>query len=282
MLTTDPVTTAYSLSLPTSLSAAPSSTISESAIDSSHNVKVPLPIGYCHNAPTEKIEEAIENGVNVIVWSFIHMDVDNSNTSTKQNPIIRTDLPMEQIKQIKAKYKNKNLIHMAAFGGWNGPHPPINENISGIEWCRAFMKFNQRHENVFDGIDWDLEGHDDREAPTSRFTIEVLDIMAEFSIEAKKTYGLLVSLAPAESYLDPLLHLQYEKDQMIHSENTKEDNEYETNTFSLRLNLFPPVWDQRVLDRQYIKDTGFSHAGKQCYAYVLHRAGVDTFDWICK
>ena len=33
-------------------------------------------------------------------------------------------------------------------------------------------------------------------------------------------------------------------------------------------------------DRRLIESAGFSHAGRQCYAYVLAKAGVNVFDWI--
>ena len=32
-------------------------------------------------------------------------------------------------------------------------------------------------------------------------------------------------------------------------------------------------------DRKLIESVGFSHAGQQCYAYVLAKAGIDIFDW---
>jgi hypothetical protein len=53
-------------------------------------------------------------------------------------------------------------------------------------------------------VDWDLEGNDDRHAPTSHFTIETLNVMADFAACAKEELGLVVSMAPAESYLDAL------------------------------------------------------------------------------
>ena len=73
-----------------------------------------------------------------------------------------------------------------------------------LEMCREFATFNRRLGGLFDGIDWDLEGNDDRQAPTARFTIDTLDVMADFSVCAKAQLGLSVSLAPAESYLDAL------------------------------------------------------------------------------
>jgi len=206
------------------------------------------------------------------------MDLD---PKTKE-PIIVTDLDMSQIQKVRQHHREQNLIHMAAFGGWNGPHPPATNGINGKEWCHAFVKFNQQYGDVFDGIDWDLEGHDERNSSTSQFTIEVLNIMADFSKEAKENFDLLVSLAPAESYFDPLLSMDKKNNTSTIEINSKDDSSdvYETDSFSMKLNLFPSVWNQNEQDRQYIRNAGFSHAGLQCYTYVLHRAGLDTFDWI--
>jgi chitinase len=69
---------------------------------------------------------------------------------------------------------------------------------------REFERFNEQLGGLFDGVDWDLEGNDDRHAPTAHFAIETLNVMADFSVCAKNTLGLVVSMAPAESYLDSL------------------------------------------------------------------------------
>lgn len=86
------------------------------------------------------------------------------------------------------------------------------------------MKFNEVNNFLFDGIDWDYEGHDNLDAPTSKFTLETLDIMADFTTEAK-SHGLITSMAPAESYLDASV--------VADSIDA---------TFSLRLDLPPRAW----------------------------------------
>jgi chitinase len=247
----------------------------------------PIIIGYAHDAKSGKAEQAILDGINVIIWSFVHLDVvDNEEYGTtaleqqhdelvgddeaytKQQraaPIgkIRSELDFEEIQRIRNKYDH--VVHLAALGGWNGPHPPPNI-MSGTEWCHVFLKFNQAHGHLFDGIDWDYEGHDDVTAPTAQFTIETLDIMVDFSLEAKR-HGLIVSMAPAESYMDST----------IQSGSTDEQ-------FSLALNLPPRAWTTSNHasdeDRAIVASNKFSHAGRQCYAYVLAKAGKDTFDWI--
>jgi chitinase len=231
------------------------------------SLATPLIIGYAHD--TAKVEQAIQDGVNVVCWSFVDMietfeRMHNSSTpdEIQQKPTasFQTNLNIQSIQVIRESYPS--VIHLAAIGGWNGPHPL--GITSGVEWCRLFVQFNQQHNFVFDGIDWDLEGHDDiHNSPTSQFTIAVLNVMADFSLEAKNKYGMIVSMAPAESYLDPL---------SASSSTTK--TPAEKNSFSLALNLHPrSPWDKTILG-------SFQHAGRQCYAYVVHRAGIQTFDWI--
>ena len=73
-------------------------------------------------------------------------------------------------------------------------------------------------------------------------------------------------MAPAESYLDA-------------SANSIDSS------FSLDLGLPPRAWasdryNASDEDRLLIKEKGFQHAGRQCYAYILAKAGIDTFDFI--
>lgn len=52
-----------------------------------------------------------------------------------------------------------------------------------------------------DEFDWDIEGNDDLSSPYNVFTQECLDLMGKMSQYGKKD-GYIVSMAPAESYLD--------------------------------------------------------------------------------
>jgi chitinase len=215
----------------------------------------PLIIGYASNAQSGKVDQAIIDGANIIIWSFIHLHITEDSKCT-----IKTSLDLVEIRRIRETYKH--VVHLAAFGGWNGPHPPTfsdGSSLTGEKWCEVFMKFNEVNGFIFDGIDWDYEGNDNLDAPTSKFTLQTLDIMADFTTEAK-SQGLIVSMAPAESYLDA----------------TAYPGSIDA-TFSLRLDLPPRAWTSPE-DLDVIK--GFSHAGRQCYAYVLAKAGVESFDFI--
>ena len=229
------------------------------------NVHRPIIIGYAHNVKSGKAEQAIKDGASVIIWSFLHFHVSKIGDASSQvkRGTIKTDLDLDEIGLLRNKYVK--VVHLAAFGGWNGPHPPTK--LNGQEWCEVFMDFNKAKGYIFDGIDWDYEGHDNLNSPTSKFTLESLDIMADFSYHAKRKYGMIVSMAPAESYLDAMA-----------------DERSIDTTFSLRLDFLPRAWTSSMYasdeDRKMIQSVGFSHAGRQCYAYVIAKAGVDVFDWI--
>jgi len=80
-----------------------------------------------------------------------------------------------------------------------------------------------------------LEGHDNLQNPTNIFTIECLNQMGEMSALAKEN-GLLVSMAPPESYLDTT-----------------------RSKFSRSVNLtYPEPWHQ-----------DFTYHGASVYAYLL-------------
>lgn len=234
----------------------------------SETIDRPLIIGYAHNASSGKTERAIQDGADVIIWSFLHFDL------VHELGRIKSDLNFKDIRKIRDEHEH--VVHLAAFGGWNGPHPPVFtrdsqksgplKSLSGKSWFDVFMKFNKSHGYLFDGVDWDYEGHDDLNLPTAKLTLETLDIMADFSIAAKEN-GLIVTMAPAESYLDA-------------SAKPGIDSK-----FSLDLDFPPRAWTSLEYnasdeDRELVQSVGFSHAGRQCYAYVLAKAGIETFDWI--
>lgn len=234
----------------------------------------PLIIGYAHDCKSGKSEQAIKDGARVIIWSFLHLDTTASKVDERyQIGSIRSDLDVSAIRKLRDKYQH--VLHLAAFGGWNGPHPPIVKtgtidsfsSLTGKEWCDVFMEYNKSLGYLFDGIDWDYEGHDDLNSPTAKFTLATLDIMADFSVQAKQKYGMIVSMAPAESYLD-----------------ASADPDSIDVSFSLDLDLPPRAFtsSQHATNenRELIKSVNFSHAGRQCYAYVIAKAGIDTFDWI--
>jgi len=210
-----------------------------------------------------KVTRAVEEGVNVLIWSFVSFKVTTSTCAASNRVISKLELNASQnlknlisYKKILHKMGYNDVVHQVAFGGWNGPHLP--PGYSGKELYQAFHNFNTQTmqyessdddddnaEFIWDGFDWDLEGHDNLENPTNEFTIECLDQMGEMSALAKEN-GLVVSMAPPESYLDTT-----------------------RSQFSRSVKLtYPEPWHQE-----------FTYHGANVYAYVLARWG-DSIDFI--
>uniref|UniRef100_A0A7S1C127 GH18 domain-containing protein n=1 Tax=Corethron hystrix TaxID=216773 RepID=A0A7S1C127_9STRA len=197
-----------------------------------------------------KVTQAIEEGVNVLIWSFIHFvaredAIHETCTSIAELTCgvrIQAELDLSKYSLYREQLRLmgfSKVVHLVAFGGWNGPHLP--SGYSSLELFDAFNNFNNRNNDdafggpLFDGIDWDLEGHDDMQSPTNEFTIECLDQMGELS-KLIKDDGFIVSMAPPESYLD-----------------------ITSQKFSLRVNLtYPDPWHE-----------DFQYHGRNVYAYVL-------------
>lgn len=157
----------------------------------------------------EKVTRALDEGINVLIWSFIKFErvaVEETSGRMNEKVEIKTELDITQYRQYRKKLDlmgHTNVVHLAAFGGWNGPHLP--SGYAPEELYQAYRTFNTQQEQghlggnepLFDGIDWDLEGHDNTHSPTNEFTKECLDQMGEFSAMAKQD-GFIVSMAPPE------------------------------------------------------------------------------------
>lgn len=202
-------------------------------------------VGYTSKCDDFSVRRAVENGVNVVVWSFIHVpqltDTPSSSVRGLQQvqPAIETTLDMECIRreiQVVNSFDDQ-VVHLVAFGGWNGPHLDVIYQSEQI-----YETWRKLYGDVFDGIDWDLEGHDDLDSPTNHFTLNCLNKMGRISQLAKND-GYIVSIAPPQSYLD-----------------------LSTTQFSRYVNLTHP-------GRKWHSE--FSYAGANVYAYLLARYGDD-------
>ncbi|KAJ8607229.1 hypothetical protein CTAYLR_009926 [Chrysophaeum taylorii] len=193
-----------------------------------------LVIGYAtsRSLRENKVVPACRDGVNVVIWSFVHLEVVDGV------PRVRATFDVDEVKRAKRDIDD-GVQHLVAFGGWNGPHP--DTSVDGATWWETWETWN---DGVFDGVDWDLEGHDDAAAPTTTLTAEVEDIVVDFTRLAREN-GYVVGAAPAESYLD------------ANSNGA---------SFSRRLDHSPPWRDG---------DAPFPYAGRNAYARLVSRCDFD-------
>ena len=210
-----------------------------------------LKIGYTNwGECDEKVFESVKNGLNVIIWFSIDL---NENPITKECEIQR-GLDYKKVALMTKKFKDNNykVINLISIGGWNSKH--ISEKFTAEEYYETFIKFNEKISNPsldfygFDGIDWDIEGHDDFSNSINHFTIKELDLMGQLSVLLKKN-NFIVSMAPSESYLDPFI----------------ED-------FSLSLLFNHKEWEKEF--------PNFTYHGRNCYAYLIKKYGIENFDFV--
>ena len=64
----------------------------------------------------------------------------------------------------KIQEVDDTVVHMISIGGWNAPHPVTSVSVEDM--YAAFKKWNNEQvDGLLQGIDWDLEGHDDMSNP---------------------------------------------------------------------------------------------------------------------
>lgn len=114
------------------------------------------------------------------------------------NPTITGGPNRDCVANTKATSLERNLstIHLISIGGWDAPHPDTTNSADLI-----YQNWVNWNNGLYDGFDWDIEGNDDLSSPYNYFTPECLDLMGVMSQLAKQD-GYIVSMAPAESYLD--------------------------------------------------------------------------------
>lgn len=212
-----------------------------------------------------KVTEAVVKGVNVLIWSFGHFQTTHKKGSDADQPLsleFSTSQNSQNLRTYQEQLRSMgydDVVHLASIGGWNAPHLP--PGFSGKDLLDAFQSVNlqfchneidgeegkgKQRCHLWDGIDWDLEGNDNLQSPRNEFTKDCLDEMGSMSALAKQQ-GLIVSMAPPESYLD-----------------------ITTPRFSRFVNL-------TYADDPWHLD--FSYHGANVYAYVLAKWG-DTIDFV--
>lgn len=197
-----------------------------------------LLIGY---SSSYDILNSIQNGVNVVIWFSIDLITKDGR------PFIARGVDYDQVNNVN---KQADIVNMICIGGWNEIHPDTSVSPEAMfEVFQEWVQETSRDSFKFSGIDWDIEGHDDPLSPNNKFTVECLNWMGKFSQLAKEN-GYLVSMAPAESYLDPT-----------------------TSKFDRSLQHEYPEWDNK-----------FAYHGHNAYAYLLSKYGktgnVATFDFV--
>ena len=167
-----------------------------------------------------------------------------------RSPRCRQHRPSARTAQALRQRGFHNVTHLLCIGGWDAPHPATQ--WTGHQWADAWQDWNQNVASRpalgfhgFDGIDWDLEGNDAPASPWNTFTVPCLDLVGTMSQRLKQQYGRIVTLVPPQSYFD----------------------------------VETTVFDRSLLhaDEPF---PHFSYHGRNAYAALPAKYGVETFDLV--
>lgn len=148
-------------------------------------------LGYANwNQCDSKLVEAVEQGVNVLVWFACNLIVDDVNGDISITGGPNWDCVAKITKDIREK--GLDVIHLLSFGGWNSPHPvtastPLSDaKIRQVYdylhyWNREIIAKPDMGFYGFDGFDWDIEGNDTPSSIYNNFTLPCLDFMGRLS-----------------------------------------------------------------------------------------------------
>ena len=206
-------------------------------------------VGYANwHQSDDSIVDAVRRGVNVVIWFSIDLIKNRDGKAAVQR-----GPNMDEVARLVAKIRDLNLecVHLMSIGGWNAPHPDATLKAEEVfealdEWNRKTCARPQLGFYGFDGFDWDVEGNDDFDSRYNEFSVECLDLMGKVSQLAKQR-GYIMSMAPAESYLDPT-----------------------TSEFSLSLAHNHPEWMEL--------QPNFNYRGRNSYAPFLAKYGTTTVE----
>ena len=83
-----------------------------------------LLVGYAtdRSLREDKVVAACRQGVNVVIWSFAHLEVEDDV------PRVRPPFDVDAVRATQKRLEAEKLDvrHLVAFGGWNGPSAPAS------------------------------------------------------------------------------------------------------------------------------------------------------------
>ena len=135
-------------------------------------------LGY--GSEIDLVRRGVYNGVNVVAWSFLSVNRDQPGSPAR----IHTNLNLTAVRELVQELDDDgfdHVVHLVSTGGWNGGH--LDDGVSAEEWWAIFAT---QVGDIFDGIDWDLEGNDIMTHPSNFFTRDCLTKMGEISRLAKQ------------------------------------------------------------------------------------------------
>jgi hypothetical protein len=156
-----PATTTTSIQMNTATATTEAATCGGSAQQiSTKRRKLPtgkLIVGYANwNQCDEKIVEAVQHGVNVVIWFSINLLVDEHGQPAVGNG---PDMACVASKVKRIRDLGLECVHLISIGGWNSPHPDTTHSAEVVfqhwhEWNTVTIADPTQGFYGFDGFDW--------------------------------------------------------------------------------------------------------------------------------
>jgi hypothetical protein len=217
----------------------------------------PILAAYTSAAKPEVLLAAVDDGVNVLIWSFIVL-TGNVTADPAQGGPDPADVAAVVTGLAERQEKNPNgtaVTHLVSYGGWNAPHPETTQ--TGAQWWAKFELWDKNFTKEvaaagagvlwtgFDGVDLDAEGNDDKESPQNQYDTVLLTLLGTFA-QAAKAAGYTSTMVPPQSYLD--VGTSAFSLSVLHADPWQPDFAYHgRNTYAPLLALYPAAYDLVIL-----------------------------------
>lgn len=162
--------------------------------------------GYTNQANASSIVHAVNQGVNVLIWSFIELQGNVTDDPMQEGP--NPEILREVV--VTLHEQALSVAHLVSVGGWGAPHPDTAR--TGNEWWAVWRRWDAAFAKLqvklpeaiwsgFAGVDLDIEGADDVTSPLNYFPPALIELCGTFALAAKRD-GYISTMVPPQSYLD--------------------------------------------------------------------------------
>jgi len=165
--------------------------------------------GYTNQANASTILKSVDEGANVLIWSFIELQHGKVTDDPAQGGPRASDVAVVMT-GLSSRNLSDSIVHLISIGGWDAPHPTVE--LTGTQWWSTWKLWNTAFTTQvlasggsswsgFDGVDLDVEGANNSTSSDNHFSELLLELCGTFSMAAKQD-GYLSTMVPPQSYLD--------------------------------------------------------------------------------
>jgi hypothetical protein len=103
----------------------------------------PLPpaviAGYTNQANASTILKSVDEGANVLIWSFIELQHGAVTADPAQGGPSASDVAAVMV-GLDARNLADSVVHLVSIGGWDAPHPTLE--CTGTQWWGKWKLWN--------------------------------------------------------------------------------------------------------------------------------------------